>query len=629
MRGAQTDASYRFRMGNVSAISRPCPPAPLGRWRLQVVFRSPEEVLRTVAEYAAAAEAFRTEYDEALRDADRNADAGLWARALGELDALAAIRDRLSAYFTLRNLADPHDEDTEDLFARTEDERGRAGRDVSCFFRVWRALDEGRRLALLGDGALSDWEHALIGLTDSAAQRADERRRVALEWRNESAATGWRRLHRETISGLRFDIPGDGEPRRMGIAERRALIRSADPAQRRAYIDGLYGAAEPHVGTFAACYDNLVADRLATDSYYGYGEAHERAAEADRLPARFTEDILGLVRGHYELHRRWVRVRAALDEQKSLSGYDLYAPALTPAPAITYEETQGLLSDALGAFPAQVGAYLRRLFSGGHVDAQPDARKGGTIGCLQVAPGVAPFITMTYLDGMDAALTLAHEVGHALHRGLSGETWGALRTRTGPTITEVAAVFADHLMHDQLDVRLGGDEETRLRLRVDRLGSVFDSLTTQTCMALFERDAYALRAAGRRLTAERLTELWVRHTAEQYGQDLVPFPGAERHWSLVPHFIDRRLHTSSYVIAELAASALVAQHREDPEAAGRRVTEELLMSGGARSPERIFAGLGLDLDSMETWEGGLALIEHDLAELEAAVTTRTSTPSAA
>lgn len=46
------------------------------------------------------------------------------------------------------------------------------------------------------------------------------------------------------------------------------------------------------------------------------------------------------------------------------------------------------------------------------------------------------------------------------------------------------------------------------------------------------------------------------------------------------------------------------------------------MSGGARSPERIFAGLGLDLGNMETWEGGLGLIERDLAELEAAVATR-------
>lgn len=595
-------------------IASPPPHAiyPHGLWRLEHLFASDTAAIAEMTALSEDAKAFSDEFSDRLSEADGPA----WLSAWTAFEELSARHDRVNAFLSLRHLGSLNDGSVEELRIRLDAPERAYWAQVSFIFAAWRALSEERERALLDFDGLELWAQYLSSLRPLARRNRSPQEISAFSRREQTASRSWRELHQETISSLRFTVEHAGVSRQVGISERRSLIRSPERATRRAYMDSFYGTLGPHQHVLARCFDAVIADRVASDRFGGYAAPMARTEEQERIPEGFIAKILEMVRGRYGLYRRWVRLRASLGGTERLSGYDLDAPVWTGPLAVSYSEVQRMLQDCVAAFPPRVAAYVEQLFADGHVDAEPGAHKSGTIGCRPAASFVPPFITMTYSDDRDSAMTLAHEVGHALHRGLSGETFGAIRMRTGTILGETAASFLERAMGQRL-LECGTSEDERLRLRIAQLGDVLYSVMTQTRMALFEVDAYELKRKGQFLSAQRLTELWNAHTDEQHGDTVVPFPGMERHWSAVPHFIDSRFYTPSYVISDLAVARLMSDYRDEPERTSQGVMCELLMAGGSRSPEHIFGALGLDVADIATWERGLVALERELADLEA------------
>jgi oligoendopeptidase F len=133
-------------------------------------------------------------------------------------------------------------------------------------------------------------------------------------------------------------------------------------------------------------------------------------------------------------------------------------------------------------------------------------------------------------------------------------------------------------------------------------------------LARFEQRAYATRADGLSLAAERLNELWVEENARYYGDALILPEGYALGWSYIPHFIHTRFYTYAYSFAQLVALLLYRRYREDRDGFTPKYLE-LLGSGGSASPADLVAPFGLDLRSADTWREAFA--ELDTLRVEA------------
>jgi oligoendopeptidase F len=180
-------------------------------------------------------------------------------------------------------------------------------------------------------------------------------------------------------------------------------------------------------------------------------------------------------------------------------------------------------------------------------------------------------------------------------------------------MAEVPSTFAQALADDYL-LENETDPGTRAALAADRLENSFAAIYRQTVLARFEQRAYATRAEGLSLAAERLNELWVEENARYYGDALILPEGYALGWSYIPHFIHTRFYTYAYSFAQLVALLLYRRYREDRDGFTPKYLE-LLGSGGSASPADLVAPFGLDLRSADTWREAFA--ELDTLRVEA------------
>jgi oligoendopeptidase F len=185
----------------------------------------------------------------------------------------------------------------------------------------------------------------------------------------------------------------------------------------------------------------------------------------------------------------------------------------------------------------------------------------------------------------------------------------------GLTIAEVPSTFAEVRLVD--DLQRAKDPLARPALAMI-LDAVVVAVFIQTAFARYEQQAYALRAEGQALTAERLSELFDAELGKVWGDAMTDELGERRTiWARVPHFIIERFYTYAYVFAFLLATGLLPRSRNVD--FGERY-ERFLAAGNSGSPEELVSMLGVDLNDREIWNDGFAVIEDWLDQMAATVT---------
>ena len=85
----------------------------------------------------------------------------------------------------------------------------------------------------------------------------------------------------------------------------------------------------------------------------------------------------------------------------------------------------------------------------------------------------------------------------------------------------------------------------------------------------------------------------------------------------MPHFISTPGYVYAYAYGQLLALSIYRRWKDEGEAFVPRYLE-LLSAGGSLSPQELGAIVGIDLADPGFWDSGLALVETQLEEAEAA-----------
>jgi oligoendopeptidase F len=365
----------------------------------------------------------------------------------------------------------------------------------------------------------------------------------------------------------------------------------------------------------AHIYDSLVADRLVLDRVRGYKQPRESRDLDNELPSAAVDVLLAAVERHHYLAHRWFRHKAKLLGLEKLALGDQYAP-LGSTRAVAYEDAKSLVATALDDFSPRIGAVAHGLYRDNRIDAEPRSGKRGGAFCASIAQDALPYIMLNFTDQMDDVRTLAHEVGHAMQFQLAGERQTALSHHPPLALAEVPSTFAEMIVTERLLAAAGDDTQVRLGLLASSVETAFATVFRQTHMVRYEQGAYGLRADGKALMPDRLSDVWLETNRPYYG-DAVELPAGYRFgWSYIPHFIHTRFYTYAYVFAHLASLALYARYREDSDAfVGPYL--DFLSIGGAASPQEQLAGIGLDITRDDAWDAGFAEIERLIEMAEA------------
>jgi len=498
-----------------------------------------------------------------------------WAKFEGDLRARTSQIAAESLFFTLE-LNELEDEELEAAFAaRPAIER----------WRPWI-----RRLRLSRPHELSaDLERLLVDRGPAVAN--------------------WARLYDETLAKLTAKVG------REYLTLPEALNRLSDPSatRRKAAAEGLAEALHDRTPTMALVMNTLAFEKQVEDRWRHYAFPAQSRHLANEVDAEAVEAMVEAVTESYAAtSHRYYAAKAKAMGRKTLDYWDRNAPLDGAAPkTYGWEEAKAIVLESYSSLAPRFAKEATAFFGQPWIDARPRPGKQSGAYSHPVSATRHPYVFMNFMGERRDVLTLAHELGHAVHQTLAAPL-GTLLADTPLTLAETASIFGEGLVFERLLA-----EATPADRKALLAGKIEDGLNTvvrQIAFHQFETRFHDARQDGE-LSPDDIGALWLDVMGESLGPAITLNEGYEHYWAYVSHFVHAPFYVYAYAFGDLLVRALMEKRRENPEGFAP-LYEALLSAGGTKTYIEALAPFGLDPRKKEFWAAGCREIERLVEEFE-------------
>jgi oligoendopeptidase F len=424
---------------------------------------------------------------------------------------------------------------------------------------------------------------------------------------------GWSRLYDETLSRMRIRLGGKD----LTLPE--ALNRLSDPSQaaRKAAATALSRSLEESTPLMGLVLNTLAFEKQVEDGWraYPYPAASRHIAnEVDREAVDAME--AAVVESYPAISHRYYALKAKAMGLKVLNQWDRNAPLTAAQPRrYAWDEARHIVLESFESLAPKFADTARTFFNQPWIDAEPRAGKQSGAYSHSVTSERHPYVFLNYMGERRDVLTLAHELGHAVHQTLASPL-GTLLADTPLTLAETASIFGEGLVFERLLAQ--ATPEDRRALLAGKIEDGINTVVRQIAFHRFETRFHDARRNGE-LSVSDINGLWLEVMAESLGPAVKLNPGYEVYWAYISHFVHAPFYVYAYAFGNLLVEALMEARRTQPDGFAP-LYEALLAAGGTKTYVEALAPFGLDPRDKAFWAAGCKRLERLVDEFEALVT---------
>lgn len=408
----------------------------------------------------------------------------------------------------------------------------------------------------------------------------------------------WERMARQLLGRI---VVRDGD-RQLSLGATLPGLYAPDWDRRRATTKAITAALATEVELRATALGGLALARVGRSRVSELPDYFYPEYAANQVSAVEVSALLAAVGDERSLVHRYYQAKSSLFD-RPLTDADRYAP-VGAAPTVTWTDAVEIVLASYARLGGRIAAVARELLDAGAVDALP--RRGKRRGALTFTlPGGDSWVLMNFTGQARDVLTLAHELGHAVHARLAGHH-GPLNAAIPTVLAETVGLFTEAVAAEHYGEQ-AADPDTRTALEFRATEDQLVAAFRQVALHDFEIWLHMAVADGDPPDAEALGAEWMRGQRELYGSAVTLDAGYRHWWSYVDNLYFQPGTRFSYAYGQLAAAALLARHRDDPAGFGLRF-EELLCAGASVSPAGLLATFGLRAHEPEGWRIGLSAL---------------------
>ncbi len=423
------------------------------------------------------------------------------------------------------------------------------------------------------------------------------------------AVANWTRLWDETLA--RLTVKAGKET--LTLSE--ALNRLSDPQAkvRKAAAEGLSGALKERAPVLGLVLNTAAFEKQVEDRWRKFADPAQPRHLANEVDADAVEALeAAVVESYPAASHRYYALKAKVMGLEALDYWDRNAPLDTATPrAYGWREARGLVLESFSALAPRFADTAEHFFAQPWIDARPRPGKESGAFSHPVTSEKHPYVFLNYMGERRDVLTLAHELGHAVHQTLCSPL-GTLLADTPLTLAETASIFGEGLVFDRL--LADAPKEERLGLLAGRIEDGLNTVVRQIAFHRFETRFHAARREGE-LSEEQIGGLWLEVMGESLGPAVRLNAGYEHYWAYVSHFVHAPFYVYAYAFGDLLVRGLMEKRREDPEGFAP-LYEDLLAAGGTRTYVEALAPFGLNPREKAFWAAGCRQIERLVDEFE-------------
>ncbi len=391
------------------------------------------------------------------------------------------------------------------------------------------------------------------------------------------------------------------------------FLESTDRRVRRDAMDTYSEAWLGYINTLGA---NL-AGSIKKDMFFAKARKHNSTLGAslhsDNIPLEVFSNLIETVNENLNPIHRYVSLRKGYLGLDELHKYDLWVPLVPEARMdILYDSAMAITLKALEPMGRKYVSELKEGFNSGWVDVYETEGKGSGAYSWG-AYTTHPYMLLNYNNTLENLFTVAHEMGHNMHRLYSCRTQPYIYSGHSLFVAEVAAITNEMLLMDYL-LKHAKNKAEKLYLLNYYIEMIQGTFYTQVMFAEFERDAHATAEAGEALSARSLRQMY-RDIYQKYnGPDLVVDSLDDLSCLRISHFY-RNFYVYKYATSLAAASAISQKILAGDQDALKRYIE-LLEAGESDYPIELLKIAGVDMTSPEPVNATVELFADLVDEFE-------------
>ncbi|MFQ6101289.1 MAG: M3 family oligoendopeptidase [Anaerolineae bacterium] len=526
-------------------------------------------------------------------------------------ETIYATSARLTAYAYLWFSEDTQDQEALGFLGRMEQLSAEVKNRTLFLSLWWKELDEESARRLIA--ASGDYAYYLESLRRFKPYTLAESEEKIINLKDVNGVHALVNLYEMITNRFSFELEVEGEIKEMTRRELTTYFRDPSAEMRASAYQELFRVYSDQGTVLGQLYSHIVRDWGSENVTLRSFDSPISVRNLDNdIPDPVAETLLDVCRENMPLFHRYFRLKARWLGVDKLRRYDIYAPIRAAERTYPFIEAVDLVLDSLAQFSPVLAGHARCVFADNHVDSEirPGKRSGAF--CYGVLPGLTPWVLMNYVGKTDDVLTMAHEIGHAIHALMAGDH-SALTFHSALPMAETASVFSEMLMVD----RLRGEERDPAVLRdllVTVLDGAYATVARQAYFVLFEIEAHRRAAEG--ATTDDLCALYLGNLHEQFSDAVELSDDFRWEWMAIPHIYSTPFYCYAYSFGQLLVLALYRQYRNEGASFVPRYLD-ILSYGGSASPQHIISEAGFDMTSSDFWQGGFDVLQSLLDELEA------------
>ena len=584
----------------------------LPRWDLSDLFNSHDdprikETLKNCAEMANI-------FDQTYRNKINNdqIDSALIAKALDDFESITCAATKTAVYAELAFSSNTADPANGILLRNVQVQNEAISRRIMFFELELMELSDQKLSELMNDERLKNRLHYLSVLKNKKAHRLTEAEEKIISLKSLTGNNAFERLFEQEFANKAFKIPG--EEKDLTESEILNLLYHPDRATRYKAAQGITQGLAQDIRRLSFIYNTLIQDKNAEDELrkFEYPEASRHLS--NEIPKTSVEALDQAVSQSFSIVEDFYNYKKQLLGLEELFDYDRYAPLAEESMIFSYEEAKEIVLKAYQEFNPQFAEIAQMFFDNNWIDAgvRPGKRSGAF--CSFVTPDLHPYVLLNYLGGARDVMTMAHELGHAIHAYLA-RGQNLLDFHASLPVCETASIFGEMLVFEDLKKRLKNNLQALKSLYIQKIEEIFASVYRQMAMYRFEHDVHLAVQKKGELEYQEINAIWYKHQQEMFGKSVTLTPGYAYWWSYIPHFISTPFYVYAYAFGELLTLSVFAQYKQQGSAMVMNYLEAL-KAGGSKTPAQIASQLGLNINDPKCWQNGLQSIKNMVEEVK-------------
>lgn len=367
---------------------------------------------------------------------------------------------------------------------------------------------------------------------------------------------------------------------------------SKDRKLRKKAFNTFYKKYKELNNTFASILNsNLQATNFLTKTRK-YDSPINLYLDSNKIDINIYYDLIEAVNNNLDKMHKYINLRSDVLNIKDLHMYDLAVKLGNEInKTYSYEEAKDLVVKGLAVLGDKYIKDLTNAFNNGWVDVyeNPGKRSGAySWGCYSNHP----YVLLNYQSKYNDVSTLAHEMGHAMHRYYSNEKQDYYYSDNAIFVAEIASTVNETLLNYYM-LEYSKDVNEKKNIINEMLDDIKNTIFRQTMFAEFELDIHNKCFSGETLNALKLNNIYYDLIKKYHGSSIKYDDEIKYEWSRIPHFYSP-FYVYQYATGLSVAITIATKiYNGDKDMLDKYL--EFLSSGSNDYPTNLVKKMGIDI----------------------------------